>query len=101
MVEYEPGEFLAQISGGAEGADGGGCALLPLPQPDGIEMSVADEMDDAIGHILAPCHYPADSKGFWQVRLKFHGRILFGILAGWQRKPLGSFPDTGYNPIIR
>ena len=50
VVEDEAVELLAQVGRRAEGGDRLGGALLPLPQPDGIEMGLAHEMDDGLAH---------------------------------------------------
>ena len=41
MAEYVI-VLLGDLAGGIEGGQCGGCALIPVPLPDGIEMGVAD-----------------------------------------------------------
>ena len=47
VVEDESVELLAQVGGGAESADRRRRALLPLPQPDRVEVRVADQVNGA------------------------------------------------------
>ncbi len=50
VVENEAGELLAQVCGGAEGGEHGGRALFPFPQPDRVEVGIADEVDGSSVH---------------------------------------------------
>ena len=61
MVEHEAGEFLAEGDGGTERGQGFAGALFPVPQPDGVEMGVADEMNFLARH-----------RAFSSVRRPFH-----------------------------
>ena len=49
MVEDEPVEVLAEVGGGAEGGKRLGRAFLPLPEPDGIQVRVAEQMHSIHG----------------------------------------------------
>ncbi len=61
MIEHEFRELVAQAGRGAERGQGFGRPLLPFPQPDRVEVGVADEMHSANRHEL-PSTY-ADKTG--------------------------------------
>ena len=45
MVKNKTGELIAEIGGRAESADGLRRSLLPFPEPDWVEVRVADQMN--------------------------------------------------------
>ena len=54
VVEDEAGGsvLVAEVGGGAEGGDGFGEPFFPLPEPDGVEVCVAHEVEayGGLGH---------------------------------------------------
>ncbi len=50
VVENKPGELLDQVGRAAKRGNRFCRALLPLPEPNRIEMSVADQVNSSLTH---------------------------------------------------
>ena len=54
VAEDEAVEALAELRRAAEGGQGLGGPLLPLPQPDGIDVRIAEEVHAGLLHVRSP-----------------------------------------------
>jgi hypothetical protein len=45
VAEHKAGIFLYDFHRGAEGGNGLGAAFLPAPEPDRVQMGIADQMN--------------------------------------------------------